>query len=213
MASDGPSGARPRLVCSTTPVALMTRRSEGRSSAASARCTRALDGAPIALPATNLLAHLLERPPDLRHDQRSRIASQERLEAVPAPRCTAGSSRNCCASLTNSDGTRACVCRRATDYTGKFGAWLSLVERLVRDQEAGGSNPLAPTTFLISPLVCTRGNCPRTFPFRPLPRRVFLPRFEFGWYRQSSPDVGRSSRAPAPRGFDAVNLQRVVSNR
>jgi hypothetical protein len=27
------------------------------------------------------------------------------------------------------------------------GAWLSLVERLVRDQEAGGSNPLAPTKF------------------------------------------------------------------
>jgi hypothetical protein len=26
-----------------------------------------------------------------------------------------------------------------------FGAWLSLVERLVRDQEVGGSNPLAPT--------------------------------------------------------------------
>jgi hypothetical protein len=29
-----------------------------------------------------------------------------------------------------------------------FGAWLSLVERLVRDQEAGGSNPLAPTNYL-----------------------------------------------------------------
>ncbi len=28
-----------------------------------------------------------------------------------------------------------------------FGAWLSLVERLVRDQEAGGSNPLAPTNL------------------------------------------------------------------
>ena len=27
----------------------------------------------------------------------------------------------------------------------QVGAWLSLVERLVRDQEAGGSNPLAPT--------------------------------------------------------------------
>jgi hypothetical protein len=27
----------------------------------------------------------------------------------------------------------------------RIGAWLSLVERLVRDQEAGGSNPLAPT--------------------------------------------------------------------
>jgi hypothetical protein len=26
-----------------------------------------------------------------------------------------------------------------------IGAWLSLVERLVRDQEVGGSNPLAPT--------------------------------------------------------------------
>ena len=26
-----------------------------------------------------------------------------------------------------------------------FGAWLSLVEHLVRDQGVGGSNPLAPT--------------------------------------------------------------------
>ncbi len=26
------------------------------------------------------------------------------------------------------------------------GVWLSLVERLVRDQEAGGSNPLTPTS-------------------------------------------------------------------
>jgi hypothetical protein len=28
------------------------------------------------------------------------------------------------------------------------GAWLSLVERSVRDREVGGSNPLAPTSFL-----------------------------------------------------------------
>jgi hypothetical protein len=28
-----------------------------------------------------------------------------------------------------------------------YGAWLSLVERLVRDQEVGGSNPLAPIFF------------------------------------------------------------------
>lgn len=28
----------------------------------------------------------------------------------------------------------------------RFGVWLSLVECLVRDQEAGGSNPLTPTT-------------------------------------------------------------------
>ena len=32
-------------------------------------------------------------------------------------------------------------------YWSMFGAWLSLVERLVRDQEVGGSNPLAPTKF------------------------------------------------------------------
>ena len=40
---------------------------------------------------------------------------------------------------------RACVEAARKDYTRRFGAWLSLVERLVRDQEAGGSNPLAPT--------------------------------------------------------------------
>ena len=30
---------------------------------------------------------------------------------------------------------------------GSVGAWLSLVERTVRDREVGGSNPLAPTNF------------------------------------------------------------------
>ena len=37
-----------------------------------------------------------------------------------------------------------------SDILKKFGAWLSLVERLVRDQEAGGSNPLAPTIAIIN---------------------------------------------------------------
>ena len=32
------------------------------------------------------------------------------------------------------------------DFIVFFGVWLSLVECLVRDQEAGGSNPLTPTT-------------------------------------------------------------------
>ena len=36
----------------------------------------------------------------------------------------------------------------AAHYTKEVGAWLSLVERLVRDQEAGGSNPPAPTKHL-----------------------------------------------------------------
>ena len=30
----------------------------------------------------------------------------------------------------------------------EIGAWLSLVERTVRDREVGGSNPLAPTSNL-----------------------------------------------------------------
>ena len=33
-------------------------------------------------------------------------------------------------------------------YCDQFGLWLSLVERLVRDQEAVGSNPTSPIIFL-----------------------------------------------------------------
>src|SRR4030095_5328401 len=33
-------------------------------------------------------------------------------------------------------------------YVVRVGAWLSLVERTVRDREVGGSNPLAPTISL-----------------------------------------------------------------
>ena len=37
-------------------------------------------------------------------------------------------------------------------YTlGFFGAWRSLVARIVRDDEVGGSNPLAPTTGPLVP--------------------------------------------------------------
>ena len=32
-------------------------------------------------------------------------------------------------------------------FSVEFGAWLSPVERLLREQEAPGSNPGAPTTF------------------------------------------------------------------
>ena len=38
-------------------------------------------------------------------------------------------------------GTRATLAWRIDD---QFGLWLSLVERLVRDQEAVGSNPTSP---------------------------------------------------------------------
>ena len=40
---------------------------------------------------------------------------------------------------------------RAGSRTSDVGAWLSLVEHLVRDQGVGGSNPLAPTIFLALP--------------------------------------------------------------
>ena len=39
---------------------------------------------------------------------------------------------------------------RGSEHSSSFhlvGAWLSLVEHLVRDQGVGGSNPLAPTNF------------------------------------------------------------------
>ena len=39
------------------------------------------------------------------------------------------------------------------------GAWLSLAERLVRDQEVGGSNPLAPTIPLFPLCLSCEINC------------------------------------------------------
>src|SRR2546422_207449 len=39
------------------------------------------------------------------------------------------------------------------------GAWLSLVEHLVRDQGVGGSNPLAPTTSKNPPFIGLRNLC------------------------------------------------------
>ena len=63
--------------------------------------------------------------------------------------CTAGSSRSFGfrSRLDGTEGARQLSSGFTTGYTGRFGAWLSLVERLVRDQEAGGSNPLAPTNL------------------------------------------------------------------
>ena len=55
---------------------------------------------------------------------------------------------------------------------GFCGAWLSLVERSVRDREVGGSNPLAPTTF-----ERTKGGRKAAFSFSP----------------ENSPDLGLKS--------------------
>ncbi len=140
-----PSGARPRLVCSTTPVALMTRRSEGAFQLRRApRSTRASIASSVGCAGQNLRARVVDGAADFVDHQRAR-KSRERgaklFEHLMDGRQVRGVSG---VSLTNSM-VRACAVSGATDYTRKFGAWLSLVERLVRDQEAGGSNPLAPT--------------------------------------------------------------------
>src|ERR1700681_1916878 len=56
------------------------------------------------------------------------------------------------------------------------GAWLSLVERLVRDQEAGGSNPLAPTnSFNNLQVVAGQTAHPTAHPIAKLLRDSFAP--------------------------------------
>jgi hypothetical protein len=90
----GPSGARPRLVCSTTPVALMTRRSDGRSSVRQ----RALD----ALRWTSLRCRCRRRresrraPSSTRRTSATTSASRDTAARIRAraTSCTAGNSRS-----------------------------------------------------------------------------------------------------------------------
>ena len=44
-------------------------------------------------------------------------------------------------------GVSTCCFLPSVCYLERVGAWLSLVERTVRDREVGGSNPLAPTNY------------------------------------------------------------------
>ncbi len=58
-----------------------------------------------------------------------------------------------CVLRNEDEGKRERPCRVVNseiERNAHVGAWLSLVERLVRDQEVGGSNPLAPTIYLPS---------------------------------------------------------------
>lgn len=54
-----------------------------------------------------------------------------------------------------------------------IGMWLSLVERLVRDQEAAGSNPVIPTSLIVfqSPIYWAIEVPPK---YRLIPRYSFL---------------------------------------
>ncbi len=80
-----PSGARPRLVCSTTPVALMTRRRDGRSSAVERPGGSLFDGEAIAASAADFGAGGFERAPDLRNRDGVGKARVLHRQAVPAP--------------------------------------------------------------------------------------------------------------------------------
>jgi hypothetical protein len=73
----GPSGARPRLVCRTTPVALMTRRSEGAVSACAARADLRFDDSlanAVGRARADLAARVVQRPADLCDDQMPRYS-------------------------------------------------------------------------------------------------------------------------------------------
>ena len=148
--TSGPSGARPRLVCRTTPVALMTRRSDGRSK----------------------LGERAPRPAPRSAARRTRPASDFATRAAARARRISATTRACgsrarrgrealenfvdrrqiaelAACPTRFRWYRACaegVQGITLGTSGRGSAWL---ERLVRDQEVGGSNPLAPTKFSI----------------------------------------------------------------
>ena len=100
----------------------------------------------------DLAARVIERPADFCDDQRPRDSAGGRYASATS--CTAGNSRNFWFSLTVCGGTAACLRSLTTRihwpegwnrYTGTSGRGSAWLERLVRDQEAGGSNPLAPT--------------------------------------------------------------------
>ena len=98
----------------------------------------------------------------------------------------------------------ACSARQ-TDYSppvlspkDKTGAWLSLVERLVRDQEVAGSNPVAPTILMVNKtpiftgvFVCSRHERHFYFPLhstsiRQLPSGAYFGGHNSGLYLQGN---------------------------
>ena len=151
--ASGPSGARPRLVCRTTPVALMTRRSEGsleRGERVGRRCS--IDsGVDVAAAAESRRALHRARGGPRRPPERARKARGGGRQALDHL-VHGGQVAQLLGVVHEFDGTAtaALVQEGAADgYTrrcsGRGSAWL---ERLVRDQEVGGSNPLAPTILI-----------------------------------------------------------------
>ena len=112
----------------------MTRRSEGRSSAASACSTRASTRRPGGAAAQDFRAEFVQRAADFRHHQRAREPRQGGEEAFQD-----FMHRRQIAQFVVFASTNSMV---HWNTSGRGSAWL---ERLVRDQEVGGSNPLAPT--------------------------------------------------------------------
>src|SRR5271157_835113 len=185
MAAGPRSGARPRLVCRTTPVALMARRSDGCSSARSDRATRSSTaGPPARFSAVSRRMASSTRRVSATTGARGKRDNPGAIRSTTS--CTDGRSRRSAPSVTNpmvsgwggrSQGIAGKDLARAASrkpapggavpggaqqsghgrlevlywcsqhlhcQSGRGSAWL---ERLVRDQEVGGSNPLAPTIY------------------------------------------------------------------
>src|SRR5579862_1606559 len=111
------SGARPRFVCSTTPVALMTGRNDGRASSAAAAATSAAGIAPSeAAPAT-----IADR---CAATARRAASTTAHLGAVPSP--AASSTRTCTAGSVRSRSEAAISRRSVTQLCFRRGRTSSL---------------------------------------------------------------------------------------
>ena len=86
---------------------------------------------------------------------------------------------------------------------GEIGAWLSLVERSVRDREVGGSNPLAPTKYCKKAGILVRECRPSSFsPYPQSPLTHSQPRPNKHKPRSRGPLVQRVACRPCPGCHD-----------
>ena len=112
------------------------------------RATRSSAVAPFARAAENLGAHLVDHSANFGDQERVRIARGGMRRGGRGPRGPRASRTQFLASVHEFDGTRRQSGAQQMVYwqcSGRGSAWL---ERLVRDQEVGGSNPLAPTNLI-----------------------------------------------------------------
>ena len=93
-----------------------------------------------------IIAGLPLRRPGLRHARRRRTSAESRgLKRMP-DEIIGGVDRPAAAPPRPPFARNSCFAPPKLLERVRGGAWLSLVERLLWEQDVGGSNPLAPTT-------------------------------------------------------------------